>query len=183
MRLDRFMAISLSALVVFWRVVVIAMNDAWAIAWDRWADSSYWLAEDPLFPAERAISRILFPTNLNIHVAMYLLELVGIGLWLAIAIASALLILRLHSTRPVALISWRVCIVVWVFAFACAYVGGLWRQTIADSLLAHSDSSLTTLAMMTTVVGSGYVPVLVLALVSWWDQKRGYVPGRTEQGH
>jgi hypothetical protein len=177
------MAISFSALVIFWRVIVIAMNDAWAIARDRWTDSSYWLAEDPLFPVERAISRILFPASLNIHVAMYLLELVGVCLWLAVAIASAALILRLHSARPVPLISWRVCIVVWVLAFACAYVGGLWRQTIADSLLAHSDSSLTTLAMMTTVVGSGYVPVSVLAFVSWWDQKRGYAPGRTEQGH
>src|SRR5437764_14494555 len=59
MRLDRFMATSLAALIVFWRLVVITMNDVWAIARNRWIDSSYWLAEDPLLGLERVIARIL----------------------------------------------------------------------------------------------------------------------------
>jgi len=166
MQLGRVSTALTCCTIVFWRVVVVAMNSAWAIAHDRWIDASLWLSEDPFYRFETAFTRLTVPNAASPNLKLYLVEVVGIALWMFIAFILYRLVLvipavlRLNSIllSPLAILTLA------TITLIGSYCGARVRTHVTDLLHVTSSWWLAAPIMLLSVVASGALPVLA---VSW----------------
>lgn len=160
--------------IVFWRVIVVAINATWAIAHDRWVEASYWVGEDPLYRALAAVTTLFLPHDLAGTPRAFLVEIVAVITWSLFAFVIFVLLSQLELTKRLNRINigWLQVIVLSMTAVSGAYLGCRFRASVPQ--LFHVSGTWLALPMMIIgVIAAGSFP---LAMMSWllyfWSRKR-----------
>jgi hypothetical protein len=158
----------------FWRIFVVAVNSVLATKHDRWIDGSFWLAEDPLYQIEIAITRTLIPDVATPHVKLYAVEVVGTATWAIVAMLIYLLVRDTNIVAPLneIRVSWKELFVLAATALAGAYAGSVFRERLVALLHFGMPWSIEAAAMILAVVIAGTVPPLLVACFFYGRERR-----------
>jgi hypothetical protein len=169
MRLGNFASLTISVLIVFWRLIVVAMNSIWSIRHDRWVDASFWLTEDPLYQFELMLARLVLPYAISASVKLYAVEVTGILVWAGIAILLFIVVRRTATSGRLDEITlrWRQVVLILAVVFVAACGGALSRRWLPEALHVTANWWIATPLMLLTVVMSGFVPIVLISYLLW----------------